>query len=132
MTRKLAHDAELRTGLRVPTPDDPWRLLVSGCLLGQGCGIDGTDYGMGGCLGDLLASDRLVVVSFCPEDATLGTPRSMPDIHGGDGFDVLDGHARVMDELGNDLTEPMIEGGRRMLAFALENRVDLAILTDMS
>jgi uncharacterized protein YbbK (DUF523 family) len=56
----------------------------------------------------------------------------MPDIHGGDGYDVLDGRARVVDEHGTDLTEKMLTGAQGMLACALENRVELAVLTDMS
>jgi uncharacterized protein YbbK (DUF523 family) len=56
----------------------------------------------------------------------------MPDIHGGDGFDVLDGTAVVKDENGVDLTAAMIEGGRAMLAAAQGANVELAILTDMS
>jgi uncharacterized protein YbbK (DUF523 family) len=56
----------------------------------------------------------------------------MPDIHGGDGFAVLAGKARVLDEHGVDLTAGMRRGAEAMLAKALEARVHLAILTDMS
>jgi uncharacterized protein YbbK (DUF523 family) len=56
----------------------------------------------------------------------------MPDIHGGDGYGVLDGTARVLDENGADLTEKMLEGARAMLAHARQHRVELAVLTDMS
>ena len=56
----------------------------------------------------------------------------MPDIHGGDGVDVLAGRARVLDEHGSDLTEAMLAGARAMLAFARDNGAELAILTDMS
>lgn len=62
----------------------------------------------------------------------MGTPRTMPDIHGGDGFDVLDGRARVLDEHAADLTESMLRGARGMLEHALACRAELAILTDMS
>lgn len=101
-------------------------------MLGVGCGIDGTDYGMAGCLGDLARSPALVFIPFCPEDSGIGTPRGMPDIHGGDGFDVLDGHAKVLDDRGNDMTDAMLSGARAMLACALANDVEVAILTDMS
>lgn len=56
----------------------------------------------------------------------------MPDIHGGDGFAVLAGRARVLDEHGTDLSAKMIAGAEAMLAFALQARVELAILTDAS
>jgi uncharacterized protein YbbK (DUF523 family) len=87
---------------------------------------------MGRVLRDLLSLEVLRAISFCPEDSGIGTPRTMPDIHGGDGHDVLDGRARVLDEHGTDLTEKMIVGARNMLAHAQAHRVELAILTDMS
>lgn len=129
---RLPHSPEALTALRRPTVDDPLRVLLSGCMLGQGCGIDGTDYGMKDALGDLVIVPTIKIFSFCPEDFALGTPRRMPDIHGGDGFDVLDGKARVLDDLGTDISEKMMTGGRAMLDFAKQNAVELAILTDMS
>ncbi len=128
----LAHHRALVDALREPTESDPWRVLVSGCLKGLPCGVDGTDYGLGIALGDWLDRPTLRAFSFCPEQYALGTPRSTPDIHGGDGVDVISGRAKVFDEQGVDLTEKMIEGARAMLAFALESRVELAILTDAS
>jgi uncharacterized protein YbbK (DUF523 family) len=115
-----------------PTATEPWRILVSGCMLGWGCGVDGTDYGMGGALNAFATMETCTLVPFCPEDVGLGTPRGMPDIHGGDGHAVLDGGARVLDEHGNEMTEGMITGARAMLAKAQEERVRLAILTDAS
>ena len=56
----------------------------------------------------------------------------MPDLHGGDGFAVLDGTAKVLDEHRRDLTEAMLAGAQAMLAVALEHRVDFALLTDRS
>jgi uncharacterized protein YbbK (DUF523 family) len=94
--------------------------------------VDGSDYGLGVKLGEVLALPKLRALPFCPEQHALGTPRSMPDIHGGDGFDVIAGRAKVFDEHGHDLTAKMIDGARAMLAFAQQARVELAILTDMS
>src|SRR5690606_33865738 len=65
-------------------------------------------------------------------DPGLGTPRTLPATHGGDGFDVLRGRARVLDEHGRDLTEAMLRGGRAMVERALAARAELAILTDVS
>jgi len=128
----LAHHRALLDELREPTAEDPWRVLVSGCLAGWHCGVDGSDYGLGITLGELLALPTLRALAFCPEQHALGTPRTMPDIHGGDGADVIAGRAKVFDEHGQDLTSKMIEGARAMLAHALEARAELAILTDMS
>ena len=129
---RLPHSPELLSRLRKPSLEDPLRILVSGCLVGLPCGVDGTDYGMGGCLADLLALPTVSAIPFCPEESGLGTPRSMPDIHGGDGFDVLDGLARVLDENGVDLTDGMLRGAQAMLHHAREQAADLALLTDMS
>lgn len=118
--------------LRTPTLDQPWRVLVSGCLAGWPCGVDGTDYGMGGHPFPLFALPTVRLVPFCPEDTGIGTPRTMPDLHGGDGFAVLAGRARVRDEHGVDLTDAMLRGARAMRAHALAHDVDLAVLTDMS
>ncbi len=128
----LAHHRALLDALRTPTAEDPWRVLLSGCLAGWPCGVDGSDYGLGAKLADLLPLPTLRALPFCPEQHALGTPRTMPDIHGGDGADVVAGRAKVIDEHGVDLTAKMIEGARAMLAFAREAGAELAILTDMS
>jgi uncharacterized protein YbbK (DUF523 family) len=128
----LAHHRELLGSLREPTAADPWRVLISGCLAGWRCGVDATDYGLGTSLADLASLPTFRAFAFCPEQLALGTPRSTPDIHGGDGFDVIARRARILDEHGVDLTEEMLRGARAMLVFAEASRVDLAILTDMS
>ena len=129
---RLAHDPEAVARLREPTADEPWRVLLSGCIAGLACGVDGTDYGFGGAMQWFFDLPRVVAVPFCPEDAGLGTPRGWPDIEGGDGLDVLDGRARVIDEKGNDLTKGMIVGAEAMVAFAQQERIDFAMLMDMS
>lgn len=128
----LAHHRELIEQLRLPSISEPWRLLVSGCLTGWPCGVEGDDYGFGELFRELLALNSLQVLPFCPEQYALGTPRTMPDIHGGDGFDVLAGRARILDEQGTDLTAQMLSGAHAMLAFAQNNKAELALLTDMS
>ncbi len=71
-------------------------------------------------------------VPFCPEDLAFGTPRAMPDIHGGDGHDVLDGHARVLSDQDEGWTEGMIAAACQMLETARRRQVRLAVLTDIS
>ena len=129
---RLPHDDPSLNKIRKPTVNDPLRILVSGCLAGRPCGVNATDYGLGDPLRQLLALATVRVVSFCPEEFAIGTPRTMPDIHGGDGHDVLDGKAVVMDEHGTDLTAKMILGAKAMLASALDHRAELALMTDMS
>ncbi len=128
----LAHHPDGLLALRNPTPADPWRVLVSGCLASWPCGVAGDDYGLGAVLAELFALPTIRPLPFCPEQHALGTPRTMPDIHGGDGVDVVAGRARVLDEHGKDLTDAMIAGARAMVAFALAERAELAILTDAS
>ncbi len=125
-----AHDG--LANVRVPTADAPLRVLVSGCIGGWNCGVDGTDNGFGNRLAAFLANKLLNPTYFCPEDFAIGTPRTTPDIHGGDGFDVLKGDAIVLDENNIDLTEKMILGAEAMVAHAKEHRLELAILMDMS
>jgi uncharacterized protein YbbK (DUF523 family) len=115
------------------TEELPLDLLVSGCILGRPCGVDGSSYGA-----PYAHTDRLVrlpnvrVVAFCPEDFAFGTPRQTPDIHGGDGFAVLDGTARVLSESGEDWTDGMLAAAEMMLALAQDNAVRLALLMDIS
>jgi uncharacterized protein YbbK (DUF523 family) len=129
---KLVDHPEQIAALPEPTLAEPWRVLISGCMAGWGCGVDGTDYGMGLALADFARLPNLRLIPACPEDVGLGTPRTMPDIHGGDGFAVLEGRARVLDEHGEDLSAGMLVGAEAMLAKAREARVHFAILTDMS
>ena len=95
-------------------------------------GVNGTDYGLGSALRDIANHPLIHWVPFCPEQFAIGTPRTMPDIHGGDGFDVLAGRARVLDEKGVDFTDAMIRGAKAMLSTAHQADAELAIMTDMS
>jgi uncharacterized protein YbbK (DUF523 family) len=128
----LAYHRAHLDGLREPTVAEPLRVLVSGCLAGWPCGVDGSDYGLGAVVRDLFELPTFHVIPFCPEQHALGTPRTTPDIHGGDGVDVIAGRATILDEHGVDLSAKMIDGARAMLELATERRVELAILTDMS
>ncbi|NRA63217.1 MAG: DUF523 domain-containing protein [Pseudobacteriovorax sp.] len=128
----IAHNKDIITSLREVSRSQPLRLLTSACMVGEPCGIDGSDYGMGGTLAEFESHPLIKMLPFCPERSSMGVPRGMPDIHGGDGFDVIAGRAKVLDENSNDLTEAMIAGAQNMLKFAMEEKAELAILTDMS
>ena len=80
------------------------------------------------------ACSVVLVIPFCPnaKNFAFGTPRETPDIHGGDGHDVLDGRARVLSESGEDWTEGMIAAAHHMLEIARANEVRLAVLMDIS
>jgi uncharacterized protein YbbK (DUF523 family) len=114
------------------TPENPMRVLMSGCLAGQQVLVDGGTAGDHPTGRRFLRLPNVRVVPFCPENFAFGTPRETPDIHGGDGHDVLEGRARVLSESGEDWTEGMIAAAQRMLQVARENEVHLAVLMDIS
>lgn len=118
--------------LRVPTKEDPLRILVSACFLGIQCGVDGSDNGEYPSVRRLMTCDTVKLIPFCPEDFSYGTPREMCDIYGGHGLDVLEGRARVLTPSGQDWTEGMIRASERMLEIANENRIELAVMMDIS
>jgi uncharacterized protein YbbK (DUF523 family) len=113
--------------------DAPLKVLVSACITGVSCGADGTSYGAPyPHTAHLLALPNVVAVPFCPEDFALGTPRAIPDIEGGNGFDVLDGKARVVTSAGRDCTREMLDAAHTMLERARAEDVRLALLMDIS
>lgn len=128
----LSRHPEALATLRRPTAEDPLRVLTSGCLAGRPVGIDGTDYGLGAGLAAWRVLPTVRFTSFCPEDYGIGTPRQMPDLHGGDGRLFWLGRARILDEDGNDQSAAMRRGAEAMLACAREHRAELCILTDTS
>jgi uncharacterized protein YbbK (DUF523 family) len=115
------------------TEDEPCLVLVSACLIGTPCGVDATSYGAPFAHTDrLFTLPNVRVVPFCPEDMAFGTPRSTPDMHGGGGFDVLDGKARVLSATGEDWTDAMVQAAEAMVALAMKHAVRFALLTDIS
>lgn len=110
----------------------PLRVLSSACLIGQQVGFDGSDNGSYPVARALLDRAQVRAFGFCPEDFAFGTPRPMCDIHGGDGFDVLDGRARVLADTGADWTDDLLEAAEEMARFAEQHRVDLCLMLDVS
>ncbi len=125
-------DREYLKQLRTPTKDNPLRILMSACLSGITCGYDSTANGEYPTALKILQYDTAKVVKFCPEDFSFGTPREMCDIHGGTGFDVLEGKAKVLTESGKDWTEGMIKASEKMLEIAQKENIELAVLMDIS
>ena len=114
------------------TPEAPCKVLVSGCLAGLPVGVDSGTNGHHPHVLGFLAKPNVRAVPFCPENFAFGNPRPMPDVHGGDGHDVLDGRARVLTDTGEDFTDGMVRGAWAMLRLAEEVGVHLAILMDIS
>lgn len=119
-------------GLRIPTTADPLRIMMSACLAGVTCGYDGTANGSYPSALRLFQYSTASITRFCPEEFSFGVPREMCDIHGGTGLDVLEGRARVLTETGVDWTEGLIIASERMLKIAEQERVELAVLMDVS
>lgn len=114
------------------TSDNPVRLLMSGCLFGIACGYDGSTCGGYPAIAQLLSLPNVRAVQYCPEHHSFGTPRYLGNIHGGNGFDVLDGRARVLTDDGDDWTDGMIAGAEAMLEVARRGDIHIAILLDIS
>lgn len=114
---------------RAPSPR-PATVVVSACLLGVCCRHDGRSKP------DAALRDRApgaTLVPICPEElGGLGTPRAEADLRGGDGDAVLDGHARVVDATGRDVTAAFVEGARRAAAIARAVGATQAWLTERS
>jgi uncharacterized protein YbbK (DUF523 family) len=93
-------------------------VVVSACLAGIPCRYNGSakpDERV-----KQLFRDKKVIAA-CPEAlAGLKIPRPPAEISGGDGFDVLNGSARVYNKIGTDITEEFLRGAERFLAFVQE------------
>ncbi|WKX71705.1 DUF523 domain-containing protein [Streptomyces sp. XD-27] len=105
-------------------------ILVSACLRGVPCRFDGRHQASSEIEEALTGRD---VVSFCPEVAGgLATPRRPAELVGGDGYDVLDGTARVVEDTGRDVTAEFVDGARRALAAARHGGCTEALLMPRS
>ncbi len=110
---------------------DPLRVLTSACLVGNPTGWEGTAY-TDDLVVRLTRSERVRAVAFCPEAVHLTIPRPFTTIHGGDGFGVLDGTAKVFDTTGRDCSREVIDGARAMCELAQRERVELCVTLDTS
>lgn len=100
--------------------------LVSACLLGVRCRYDSKSKREVK-VSKLTRKEQLIPV--CPEQlGGLPTPREPAWIVGGDGSDVLEGKARVINRSGADVTENFLKGAKEVLRVAELLHVDGAIL----
>ena len=104
--------------------------IVSACLVGVNCRFDGKNRSSEELI-DALKRGELI--PLCPEQlGGLPTPRPPSRIVDGDGYDVLDGGTRVVNEGGEDVTEIFIRGAMKVLKIAVILNVEEAILESQS
>ena len=101
-------------------------ILASACLTGLCTRYDGRTIAPQGIREHVGDS---ILIPVCPEQlGGLPTPRTAADIIGGDGFDVLDGRARVICKDGTDVTENFIRGARQVLEIASNQKISKIFL----
>ena len=104
--------------------------LCSACLLGIKCRYDGKskpDEKV------ILLSKNEILIPICPEQlGGLSTPRLNSEIVGGEGQNVLNDKAKVIDAKGKDVTDNFIEGAEETLKIAKLYNIKEAILKQKS
>ena len=93
------------------------KYIVSACLAGVKCRYDGGNC----CSEEVMRWVRQgIAIPICPEQlGGLPTPRPCSEIVDGDGYDVLEGRARVCYcETGKDVTAEFIKGAQETLRLA--------------
>lgn len=104
--------------------------LVSACLIGVNCNFEGKNY-LNLQLNEEFALRDLFPV--CPEVlGGLPVPRVPAEIQGGDGSDVLDGKAKVVNMDGVDVTCQFLKGAYEALRIAQTIGAKEAFLTEKS
>lgn len=105
-------------------------ILVSSCLAGLEVRYNGSGS-LDRRITRLIEEGRAVTV--CPE--LLGgfsVPREPAEIQGGDGNDVLEGRAKVVELSGRDVTEMYVAGAYRTLEIAQEMGASTVVLKEYS
>ncbi len=104
--------------------------IVSGCLVGIDCRFDGKNK-----IGEDLIEDfkKGELIPLCPEQlGGLPTPRPPSSIVDGNGYDVLDGRTRVVNQKGDDVTVNFIKGATEVLKITKILNVEEAVLESKS
>jgi uncharacterized protein YbbK (DUF523 family) len=108
------------------------KILVSACLLGERVRYNGVFKSFES---HVLESwnRRGWVVAICPEVVGgLSVPRPRSEISGDDGIQVLNGHKKVININGQDVTKYFLDGAQKALEFASSLGIRLAILKEGS
>ena len=104
--------------------------IVSACLVGINCRFDGKNK-LDSHLLNVFKGGELLPV--CPEQlGGLPTPRVPAKMVGGDGYDVLDGKTKVINEKNEDVTENFVRGATEVLRIAKLLNIEEAILESKS
>jgi uncharacterized protein YbbK (DUF523 family) len=105
-------------------------ILVSSCLAGLKVRYNGS-HSLDKSILNLVREKKAITI--CPE--LLGgfsTPREPAEIIGGDGEDVLDGKAKVIEKSGADVTEKYIKGAYATLEKAKRINATVVVLKENS
>jgi uncharacterized protein YbbK (DUF523 family) len=105
-------------------------IIVSSCLAGLEVRYNGT-HSLNRKINKLVEESKAVTV--CPE--LLGgfsTPREPAEIIGGDGEDVLNGEAKVVEKSGKDVTDLYIKGAYDTLKKVKEINANIVVLKENS
>ena len=105
-------------------------ILVSSCLAGLNVRYDGSN-----CLQHLIQTLILEekAISVCPEMlGGFSTPREPAEIVGGNGHDVLNGTARVIEKSGRDVTSFYLKGAHDTLHLATMLNATVFVLKENS
>lgn len=105
-------------------------ILVSACLAGFDVKYNGSHN-----LNEKVKKwfDEKKAIPICPEVlGGLSIPREPAEIVGGEGEDVLDGHAKVITNNGIDVTEQFMKGANETLKIALDLNATMVILKERS
>lgn len=105
-------------------------ILISACLAGLSVRYNGTNS-LDEKIQRLMLENKAITV--CPElMGGFSTPREPAEIVGGNGGDVLDGKATVIERTGRDVTELYLKGAYATLQKALEVDASLVVLKEYS
>ncbi|MEH7094107.1 DUF523 domain-containing protein [Neobacillus vireti] len=105
-------------------------ILVSSCLAGLKVRYNST-HSLNNAIAKLVEENKAITI--CPE--LLGgfsTPREPAEIIGGNGEDVLDGKAKVIEKSGKDVTDLYIKGAYATLNKAKDINATLVVLKEYS
>ena len=104
--------------------------ICSACLLGINCRYDGKNKPNKKVI---ALSKKEIFIPVCPEQlGGQSTPRLDAEVKGGDGYNVLDGKAGVVESDGTDVSHNFIKGAEEVLKIAKLYKVKEAILKQKS
>ncbi len=107
------------------------KILVSACLMGQLVKYNGTLVPVHAQLEEW--NRKGLILPFCPEvEGGLPVPRPPAEITGGDGADVLKGHAKIVNQDGLDVTAEFVAGAEKAADLVRNLGLGFAILKDGS